>query len=73
MFCDAKRAEICLLDICVKLCTIVFLTDEYLSHNVESFNQGQEHTSWRIQFNSDRTERLNSLNCKKLLQNCFYK
>ena len=39
MFCDAKRAEICLLDICVKLCTIVFLTDEYLSHNVESLTR----------------------------------
>ena len=69
MLCNAKRAEIYL--ICVKLCTVAFLIDEYLSRNVESFNQGQEHTSRRIQFDSGRTERLNSLNCKKSLQNCF--
>ena len=70
MFCDAKRAETYL--ICVKLCTVAFLSDEYLSRNVESFNKGQQHISRGIQFDSGRSERFNSLNCKKPLQNCFY-
>ena len=51
MFSNAKRAEIYL--ICVKLCTVAFLSDEYLSRNVDYFNQGQEHTSRGIQFNSN--------------------
>ena len=55
MFCNAKRAEIYL--ICVKLCAVAFLIDEYLSRNVESFNQGQEHTSRRSQSDSGRTDR----------------
>ena len=54
MFCNAKRAEIYLINICVKICAIAFMIDrdEYSSRNVESFNQGQEHTSRRIQFDS---------------------
>ena len=54
MFCNAKRAEIYL--VCVKLCTAACLLDEYLSCNVESFNQGQEHIARGIQFDSGRTE-----------------
>ena len=68
MFCNAKRAEIYL--ICVSFVPWHFLIDEYLSRNVESFNQGQEQTSGRIQFDS-REFKIPQRGRQRQLQNLF--